>query len=134
MAAYQKRLLTAENSRLGKLDIVAMLRKDEAWSLLPHETRENLYTLLPPATEAEPPRDLDINPLNIQTLKPYIEEELRKWQNDLTEGREVRKWRVEAMQVCLRRGIYQLENMLTIPGGQRSHRWQVRRVEDHRQR
>lgn len=104
MAAYQKRLLNAENSRLGKVDIIAMLRKDEAWATLPRESREQLYSLLPPAAEKEPPRDPDVNPLNIQRLKPYIEEELRNWQNDLTEGREVKKWRVEAMQVCLRHG------------------------------
>ena len=30
--------------------------------------------------------------------KPYIEEELRRWQEDLKDGREVKKWRDEAMQ------------------------------------
>lgn len=100
MAAAQKRLLTAENSRLGKVDIVSMLRRDDAWIALPRETREHLYTLLPAADESEPPRDPDVNPLHIQRLKKYIEEEARRWQEDLKEGREVKKWRTEAMQVC----------------------------------
>ena len=30
--------------------------------------------------------------------KPYIEEELRRWQEDLKDGREGKKWRDEAMQ------------------------------------
>ena len=30
--------------------------------------------------------------------KPYIEEELRRWQEDLKDGREGKKWREEAMQ------------------------------------
>lgn len=101
MAAAQRRLLTAENSRLGKVDIVSMLRKDDAWISLPQATREHLYSLLPPAEESEPARDPDVNPLHIEGLKSYIEAELRRWQEDLTEGREVKKWRGEAMQVCV---------------------------------
>ena len=30
--------------------------------------------------------------------KSYIEEELRRWQEDLKDGREGKKWREEAMQ------------------------------------
>lgn len=102
MAAAQKRLLTAENSRLGKVpDLAAMLQKENAWSTLPRETREHLYTLLPPAVAGEPERDPDVNPLLIARLEPHIKEALLRFQNDLKEGRETRRWRVQAMQVCL---------------------------------
>lgn len=99
MAAYQKRMLSNEKSRLGKVDLVTLLKKDKAWSSLPRETREHLYTLLPPANYSETPRDPDVNPLENERLRPYIEDELRRWQEDLQEGRETKKWREEAMQV-----------------------------------
>lgn len=93
-------MLTAENSRLGKVpDLVVMLQNENAWKTIPRETREHLYTQLPPANESESPRDPDVNPLLIERLKPYIEEELRRWQDDLREGRETKKWRAEAAQV-----------------------------------
>lgn len=100
MAAYQKRLLTAENSRLGKVDIIALLRRDDAWIQLPQDTREHLYSLLPSPDYQERPRDPDVNPLAIEELRPHIEAELKRWQDDLRAGRETKKWKNEAMQVC----------------------------------
>lgn len=97
MAAQQKRWLTHPTSKLGKIDIVSILRKDDAWILLPQETREMIYLLLPAPREGESPHDLDIHPLNTK-YKPYIEEELRRWQADLKDGREGKKWREEAVQ------------------------------------
>jgi hypothetical protein len=42
------------------------------------------------------PHDLGVNPLETRFGKA-IENELRKWQDDLKEGRETKKWREEAM-------------------------------------
>ncbi|KAK5163648.1 uncharacterized protein LTR77_010597 [Saxophila tyrrhenica] len=97
MAAQQKRLITQPTSKLGKLDICTILRKEDSWTLLPRPTREELYTLLPAPRAGEPAHDPDVHPLRTN-LKPFIEEELRVWQEDLKEGREAKKWRVEAMQ------------------------------------
>lgn len=99
MSSTQKRLLTADNSRLGKIDIIAMLKTDSAWSSLPLSTRQHLYTLLPPRLENESERDPDINPLEVERLKAYLKAEIENWQDDLKEGREVKKWRGEGMQV-----------------------------------
>ena len=60
------------------------------------ETRQRLYSLLPPSAD-EMPHNLNVNPLQSQCGKG-IEKELRKWQDDLKDGREVKKWRDEAMQ------------------------------------
>ena len=60
------------------------------------ETRQRLYSLLPPPAN-EVPHNLNVNPLQSQFGKG-IEKELRKWQDDLKDGREVKKWREEAMQ------------------------------------
>jgi len=38
-----------------------------------------------------------VHPLRTN-YKSYIEEELRCWQEDLKDGREAKKWRMEAMQ------------------------------------
>jgi hypothetical protein len=43
------------------------------------------------------PHDFNINPLQTQFGKG-IENELRKWQDDLKDGRESKRWRDEAMQ------------------------------------
>lgn len=100
MAAAQRRLITAENSRLGKVpDLAAMLQSENAWSTLPRETREHLYALLPPADDSESERDPDVNPLLIARLKPYITEELTRFKEDLKDGKETKKWRADAMQV-----------------------------------
>lgn len=61
------------------------------------ETREQLYTLLPSPREGESAHDPEVHPLK-SVFKPYIEEELRRWQQDLMDGREGKKWREEAMQ------------------------------------
>ena len=98
----QARLLTAANSRLGQVpDLAAMLSKENAWIVLPRDVREKIYALLPPPNPefGDALRDPDINPLLIQRLRPYIDDELRRFQEDLREGREVKKWREEAMMV-----------------------------------
>jgi hypothetical protein len=77
-----------------------VLRQEEAWQSLPFKTREHLYSLLPPPREGEVEPDPDVHPLK-SAYKPYIEEELRRWQQDLKDGREGRKWREEALQVSL---------------------------------
>ncbi len=97
MASSQKRLLTAPTSKLGKVDLTSVLRRDDAWILLPQEVREELYSLLPEPQEGEPSHDPDIHPLNT-VYKSEIEEEVRRFKEDLTEGREQKKWRDEAMQ------------------------------------
>jgi hypothetical protein len=61
------------------------------------EARQQLYTLLPPPQEGEPEHNPDVHPLK-SMYKPYIEEELRRWQEDLKDEREGKKWREEAMQ------------------------------------
>lgn len=76
----------------------SILRKEESWALLPREIREQLYALLPdPRQEGEEPYDPDVHPLHTRS-KPYIEEEIRRFRDDLKDGREQKKWRVEAMQ------------------------------------
>jgi hypothetical protein len=53
--------------------------------------------MLPTPTDGEAPYDLNVNPIRTQFGKG-IENELRKWQDDLKDGRESKKWRDEAMQ------------------------------------
>ena len=72
-------------------------RKEDAWHTLPFKTRLQLYTLLPEPRDGEPAHDPDVHPLK-SVYKSYIEEELRRWQEDLKDGRESKKWREEAMQ------------------------------------
>ena len=74
-----------------------VLRKEEAWHLLPKQTREDLYALFPTPVDGEGPHDVEIHPLKTR-YKPYIEEELRRWQEDLRDGKEAKKWREAAMQ------------------------------------
>ena len=117
MAAQQKRMLTNPNSKLGREDMVVslpipfhlptrkfpnrinqtILRKEDSWALLPAEIRQRLYELLPAPRDGEAPHNPDVHPLKTR-YKPYIEEELRRWQEDLRDGREAKKWREEAMQ------------------------------------
>ncbi|KAK4631575.1 Elongator complex protein 5 [Fulvia fulva] len=75
MAPNQKTWLVNKSSKLGKIDNLAdILRKDEAWALLPPEERQKLYDMLPPPREGEPQHDIDVNPM--QTMyRPYIEAE-----------------------------------------------------------
>jgi hypothetical protein len=73
-----------------------ILHKEAAWETLDLETRQRLYALLPASIAGEMPHDPSVNPLQSQFGKA-IENELRKWQDDLKEGRETRKWREEAM-------------------------------------
>lgn len=74
-----------------------ILRKESAWETLDLETRRRLYSLLPPPINEDMPHNLNVNPLQSQFGKG-IENELRKWQDDLKDGRESKKWRDEAMQ------------------------------------
>ena len=74
-----------------------ILRKEGAWDTLDLETRRRLYSLLPPPNNEDMPHNLNVNPLQSQFGKG-IENELRKWQDDLKDGRESKKWRDEAMQ------------------------------------
>lgn len=74
-----------------------VLRKEEAWMTLPQEVREQLYALLPAPGDGELAHDVNVNPLKTD-YKSHIEEELRRWQQDLKDGREGKKWREEAMQ------------------------------------
>ncbi|KAK4506192.1 hypothetical protein PRZ48_004157 [Zasmidium cellare] len=97
-ASTQKRWLTQPNSKIAKADLVAILRQEDAWESLPEEARQNLYNLLPPPTGGEPPHNIDVHPLQTQ-YKQHIEEGIRTWQNDLKDGREVKSWREQAMQV-----------------------------------
>ncbi|KAF2717958.1 hypothetical protein K431DRAFT_297352 [Polychaeton citri CBS 116435] len=92
------RHLTHPSSPLASAPLATLLRtKPEAWALLPFATRQHLYTLLPSPPPGEPPHDPDVNPLETH-CRPYIEEELRRWQEDLAEGREAKKWRAEALE------------------------------------
>ena len=113
-SAAEKRMLTAPNSKLTKVDLAVsvqlrgipqnadqtkkqILRKESAWETLDLETRQRLYSLLPPPVNEDMPHNLNVNPLQSQFGKG-IENELRKWQDDLKDGRESKKWRDEAMQ------------------------------------
>lgn len=52
--------------------------------------------MLPPPLEGEPPHDKDVHPFHTH-LKPYIENEIRRWQDDLREGKEAKSWRNQAI-------------------------------------
>lgn len=67
-----------------------------AWELLPLETRQRLYELLPPAPEGRP-HNPDVHPLKSLYQKNIVSE-MRAWQEDLKDGKETKKWRDEAMQ------------------------------------
>ncbi|KAM0714081.1 hypothetical protein Q7P37_011045 [Cladosporium fusiforme] len=95
--ASQKRMLTAPNSKLTKTDIIEVLRKDDAWATLSLEKRQQLYSFLPPPQEGQEPYDPDVNPLE-SPLGRVLEDELRRWQDDVKAGRESKKWRDEAMK------------------------------------
>ncbi|KXT14419.1 hypothetical protein AC579_8358 [Pseudocercospora musae] len=95
--AQQKRWLTQPNSKLGKVDLSTILRKEGAWEVLTPETRQDLYAMLPAPREGEPAHDIDVHPLKTR-YKQYIEGELRRWQQDLIDGKESKKWREAAMR------------------------------------
>ena len=114
MAAQQKRMLTAERGKLSKADLTVskcdsalatqdlniiqiILRKEGAWDALPVATRTQLYSLLPEPGVDEEPHDISVNPLKTK-FRPFIEEALRTWQDDLKAGKETKKWRERAMQ------------------------------------
>jgi len=114
MAAQQKRMLTAERGKLSKADLTVsgslahtpasrsdvfkvILRKEDAWSALPQETQQHLYSLLPKPLQGDEPHDAAVNPLKTR-YRPHLEEALRRWQDDLKDGKETKKWRGEAMQ------------------------------------
>lgn len=53
--------------------------------------------MLPPPQEGEPPHNIDVNPMRTM-YRPYIEEELHRWQDDLREGKETKTWREQAIE------------------------------------
>jgi hypothetical protein len=71
-----------------------VLRSEAAWDTLPQEKREELYGYLPPVPGGF---NTNVNPLKT-ALRPLIEEEIRRYQNDLNDGKEVKKWREDAMK------------------------------------
>ncbi|KAK5693220.1 hypothetical protein LTR17_025196 [Elasticomyces elasticus] len=97
-----RRLLRAERSKLGIVDLSTILRKEGAWDMLSYEKRKELYDMLPANKPGEAPHDPDVNPLKT-SLRSYIEEELRVFQDDLKFGKEGRKWREEAMMAGVER-------------------------------
>lgn len=116
----QKRWLTASTGKLSKVDIgvghlhlmlkrivsnvlQVVLRKEMAWALLPLETRQRLYELLPPAPEGRP-HNPDVHPLKSLYSK-NITGEMRAWQEDLKDGKETKKWRDEALQAGQNRSL-----------------------------
>jgi hypothetical protein len=74
-----------------------VLRKEAAWSLLPLETRQRLYELLPTVPEGCPPHDPNVHPLK-SLYQERITAEFKWWQDDLKDGKETKRWREEALQ------------------------------------
>jgi hypothetical protein len=68
-----------------------------AWITLPVEVRQQLYDLLPPPSTGELPWDPEVHPMDT-LLRPHIITGLTTWQTGLVDGREVKKWRDEAVQ------------------------------------
>lgn len=71
-----------------------VLDNDKAWMALPKPVRQDLYKQLP--TVGPHPHDVEINPLHT-ALRPYMQDAILSWQEDLREGRESKKWRQEAI-------------------------------------
>ncbi|OQN99587.1 hypothetical protein B0A48_14729 [Cryoendolithus antarcticus] len=96
-AASEKRLLVAPTSKLTNINsLPTMLSQPAAWSTLPLSTRQHLYSLLPSPEAGEAPWDPDMHPMDTR-LRSHISAELNAWQGDLRDGREVKKWRDEAV-------------------------------------
>lgn len=74
-----------------------MLHKADAWSSLPVEVRQQLYSMLPSPCGDEPAHDIDVHPLRTP-YRRHLEKEVRKWQADLADGKETNKWRNDALQ------------------------------------
>ncbi|KAK5155644.1 hypothetical protein LTS14_005905 [Recurvomyces mirabilis] len=101
----QKRLLTSEKSKLGNVDLTntqTLLKKPGLWDALPLEKRQELYAMLPTPADGQTPHDPAMNPLRSEHHF-YIEEALRKWQDDLKDGKEEKKWRQDAMKASVDR-------------------------------
>lgn len=112
----EKRLLTAQASELGRVDIVKLMQQDDAWTKIPVEARERIYSLLPPPLEGQ--HDYNAHPLQTPN-KAIIARELRLWQDDLASGFETRKWRSESMQDSMNRR------------GGAENTWRVALAEEH---
>ncbi|WPH03478.1 Hypothetical protein R9X50_00635800 [Acrodontium crateriforme] len=97
MVNDQKKLLSSANSKLGKADLSAILRKEGAWNTLAEHTRREIYMLLPEPRASEPDHNVDVNPLDTR-YRPYIEEEARIFLLDLKDGKEGKKWRDNAIE------------------------------------
>ena len=70
---------------------------EEAWSVIPSEQQQILYSLLPPPSGGAQslPLDHSVHPFKTE-YAPYIKHFLHEWQNDLREGRNTQKWRKDA--------------------------------------
>ena len=58
--------------------------------------------MLPGPVDGESPHDPAVNPLRTD-YHSHVEEALRKWQDDLRDGKEEKKWRQDAMKAGLDR-------------------------------
>jgi hypothetical protein len=81
-----------------------MLSKDEAWDTLDLPTRQRLYALLPAPSGGEAPHDPTVNPMQTDHAEA-IEFVLEKWQSNLKDGRETKKWRDEAVRTGRERAM-----------------------------
>ncbi|TIA54040.1 hypothetical protein D6C79_01196 [Aureobasidium pullulans] len=102
------RLITQANSRLTKTNVVKLLTKEEAWSSLDLETRQELYSMLPRSLNGnEVAHDPEVHPLKTGFAK-YIKHFIYEWEQDLAAGRNTAKWQREAKQATGNRaaGVY----------------------------
>lgn len=115
-AATQKRWLTASTGKLSKVEdlkvghdalhalvvrvnltsVQRILSNEAAWDLLPQETQQRLYDLLPKVPEGRT-HNSDVHPLK-SPYKRHIEREIKWWHDDLKDGKETKAWRDDAMK------------------------------------
>lgn len=115
-AVKEGRLIKAQGSEMGRVNIVELMQQDGAWSDIPLNARQRIYSLLPPPLHGQ--HDYDVHPLKTP-YKSIIARELRLWQDDLISGFETRKWRTEAVQ-----------NSMNRRGGA-ENQWRVALAEEH---
>lgn len=115
----QKKWLTDPKGKLAKADVVvsrtsifhsnnvntaekAMLRKDEAWAALSREKREEIYAYFPEPKEDEEPYDVDVNPMHTK-LTHILEDNILRFHKDLSDGKETKAWRDNALKASTAR-------------------------------
>lgn len=126
----QKRMLTQATSQLGKVNLIVspyvsafstdfsltrdqeILENDNAWMTLSKEIRQGLYDQFPAPLAGAEPRDIDINPLH-SMFRPYVEDAITAWQEDLREGRETKKWRQDATDIAKQRELGKFDEYRT---------------------